>query len=89
MVRLDYSRQLNVLLGLTAFLVKFPRLPGHVRNILNDLRKLRNTIAQEGACSAHDRSKAADYFTAALFATHYARLLKQAIEEARAAGKLR
>ncbi len=83
-----YSHQLNVLLGLTAFLAKFPRLPGHIRNILNDLRKLRNTIAHEGACSAQDRSKAAGYFTAALFVTHYARLLKQAINEARAAGEL-
>ena len=73
-----YSHQLNVLLPVVAHLANVPPLPAHVRGVLNRLRSARNKFLHTGRCPPQTARTASEHFVAALFATEYARYLREA-----------
>jgi len=70
-----YSHQLNVLMNVAADVLGVSRLDGHIRGLLNRLRKLRNNIAHEGRCKGQSRTEAAEHLAAAFFLVSYVKVL--------------
>jgi hypothetical protein len=76
-----YSQQLKVLSRIASLSLGIKRMPGRVRNLLDELRQYRNDLVHTGALEhkerpAPDKAKAADFLAAAVFGYHYARYLR-------------
>lgn len=83
-----YSHQINVMAPLIAHLVGAAPLPDHVRGALNKLRQLRNDVGHEGHSKTLARKEAAESLVAAVFGYHYAKLLREHVQDAMARGAL-
>jgi hypothetical protein len=67
--------------------LSIPELPGHIRNLLDDLRKYRNDIVHQGAPDIKKRREldyrlSLDFLVAASFGVEYARFLARAVSDA-------
>lgn len=75
-----YSHQLNVLLPALLEGRQVPRLPEHIRGLLNRLRSLRNDLVHDGYLSdTLDSRSVAELLCAALFSFHYLRLAESMV----------
>jgi len=83
-----YSRQLNVLVPIVAFMVDAPRMPDHLRGDLNSLRGLRNALAHTGTCDSLDAKRAAQLLTSSIFGMRYTHMMRDRVDAARKNGKL-
>lgn len=78
-----YAHQLKVLTKISGRALGIHAMPGHICNILDDLRRYRNDLVHTGALKHKDRppptkAKASEFLTAATFGYEYARyLMKQ------------
>jgi hypothetical protein len=71
-----YSHQLNVVLPLVAALGGAPRLPDHIRGLLNRLRRLRNQIVHGKLKTPLSQAEIAELLCSALFAFRYVDLVQ-------------
>lgn len=84
-----YSHQLNVMMPLLAHVASAPLLRDDLRGQLNRLRKLRNQMAHDGELATPiGKTDAARLLTAAVFGSHYARVLRSDVEKAQSEGRL-
>jgi len=75
-----YSHQLNILLPALLEGRTVPRLPDHIRGLLNRLRDVRNDLVHRGhTTQTLDRRFVAELLCAALFSFHYLRLVESRI----------
>lgn len=71
-----YGHQLNIVLPLVTSTMKLPRLPDHIRGLLNRLRDLRNQLAHDGKLERPlEQNEASDLICAALFGFRYLGLI--------------
>lgn len=75
-----FGHQLNVIAPGVARHIQSPSLPDWLRGGLNQLRKLRNTVAHEGAPSELTIADVAEPVAAAVLGFRYARLLAEDLD---------